>query len=418
MSRDARTAISPGPNAENMPAHDTDRVIADLRHHIERDEQNFVALLEESLGKARDRAADELDPVLFDALTWPTDFEAYTDYVANFLRWIPHQGQNEAWKHLGERDAYEQEVYDQLCHFFWLIDQDVGDNAGAVIENVDWFRDWLLECARDWGAFLDTPASFSEEILESFVKNAPQYRIEESLIDGKPNQPSGWLTFNQFFARQLNSGLRPIDSPLNNHIVTSPADCSYQQGFAIGDDSKIPGTRVKRTHEYGDVAELLGDSGYAPDFAGGTFVHYALPPSAYHRFHVPVAGRVREALTVDGRAYLKVSLADGGFDSHDDATTGYEFSQTRGVVILDTRESEAGDIGLVGLVPIGMSHVGSINLTAVPGHDVAKGDEFGYFLFGGSDMILLFQRHVELDVDTDGDFRFYGSPIIRCQTSG
>ncbi|MES1956103.1 phosphatidylserine decarboxylase [Salinisphaera hydrothermalis] len=415
MSRNASTAISPGPDAENMPAHHTDRVIRHLHDHIERDEQNFVALLEQSLKEARERAAEELREPLFEALTWPTDFNGYTAYVADFLRWIPYQSDHEAWQNAdSDRERHDQEVYDRLCHFFWLIDQNVGDDSSAIIENVDWFRDWLLECARDWGAFLDTPASFSEEILESFVKNAPQYRIEESLIDGKPNQPSGWLTFNQFFARQLNSGLRPIEAPQDNHVLTSAADCGYQRQFDIDEDSKIPATRVKRTHAYGDVAELLDGSTYADAFAGGTFVHYALPPSAYHRYHVPAAGRVREAFTVDGRAYLKVSLGEGGFNSHDDATTGYEFSQTRGVVILDTRESDAGDIGLVGLVPVGMSHVGSINLTAARDRDVAKGDEFGYFLFGGSDMILLFQRHVTPNFLTDLGFQLYGSRIATC----
>ncbi|MGB7755350.1 MAG: phosphatidylserine decarboxylase [Salinisphaera sp.] len=399
---------------EGRTRPDTDRVIHDLRDYVEKDDQNFVELLEDSLHKARDRAADELSDTLFNALRWPQDFEAYTDYVADFLRWIPHQAQDEAWKHLGERDQYEQEVFDRLCHFFWLIDQDVGDQQDAVIENVDWFRDWLLECARDWGTFLNTTDSFSEEILESFIKNAPQYRIEESLIDGQPNQPSGWLTFNQFFARELNAGLRPIAARTDNRVIASPADCSYQQQFEIGEDSTIPGTRIKRSHEYGDVSELLGHSEYADAFAGGTFVHYALPPSAYHRYHVPVSGRVRESFTLDGRAYLKVSLADGGFNSHDDATTGYEFSQTRGVVVLDTAESPDGDIGLVAAVPVGMSHVGSINLTAVAGADVAKGEEFGYFLFGGSDMILIFQRDVSPQFDTEGGFRLFGSEIGRC----
>ncbi|MDN2497194.1 hypothetical protein FHY52_10885 [Nocardia nova] len=33
---------------------------------------------------------------------------------------------------------------------------------------------------------------------------------------------------------------------------------------------------------------------------------------------------------------------------------------------------------------------------------MAKGDEFGYFTFGGSDIILLFQKGVEIDIDTVG----------------
>ena len=41
-------------------------------------------------------------------------------------------------------------------------------------------------------------------------------------------------------------------------VVASAADCAYQQQFTIDADSSIPGCRVKRTHQYGNVAELLG----------------------------------------------------------------------------------------------------------------------------------------------------------------
>lgn len=402
--------------------HDPDRVTDHLRDYAERCDRDFIGQLEASLAEAKTRAEKQLNPLLIQALRWPQTFDEYTDYVADFMRWIPCQSDDEVWRELSERDQYEQEVYDRLCHFFWLIDQDVAGSKtqtqGKIVEDVEWFRDWLLEVARDWGVFLDSPESFSDEILDQFVRNAPQYRIEESLINGRPNHPSGWLSFNQFFARQLNTGLRPIAAPQDNTVIASPADCAYQQQFAIGQDSTIPGCRVKRTHAYGDVAELLGDSPYAKAFAGGTFVHYALPPSAYHRFHLPVAGEVVDSRTVDGKAYLQVSLADGGFESHDDATTGYEFSQTRGVVVIDTQDAPAGDIGLVAAVPVGMSHVGSINLTALTGRPVAKGDEFGYFLFGGSDMILLFQEHTQPDIDTNPDFRQFGSRIGTCRQTG
>lgn len=43
--------------------------------------------------------------------------------------------------------------------------------------------------------------------------------------------------------------------------------------------------------------------------------------------------------------------------------------------------------------------------------DVAKGDEFGYFQFGGFDIIVLFQPGVDADMNTAAtDYRF-GTPI-------
>jgi len=234
-------------------------------------------------------------------------------------------------------------------------------------------------------------------------------------VGGRANAPSGWLSFNQFFARQLNPGLRPITDPASNLIVTSPADCTFQHTYDIGEQSEIPPTTLKGTHTYGSIDQLLEGSRYADIFAGGTFAHYMLPPWAYHRFHLPVSGRIEESFVIQGTVVMEVDLVEHEFVSSDATTTGFEFSQTRGVLILDTTGSPAGDVGIVAVVPVGMSHVGSVVLTAVEGTQVSKGDEFGYFQFGGSDIILLFQAGVATQVDTNTSPRHVGSPAVRCQ---
>lgn len=43
-------------------------------------------------------------------------------------------------------------------------------------------------------------------------------------------------------------------------------------------------------------------------------------------------------------------------------------------------------------LPIGMAQVSSVNMVAVEGAYLNKGEEFGYFMFGGSDIVLLFQE--------------------------
>ena len=48
---------------------------------------------------------------------------------------------------------------------------------------------------------------------------------------------------------------------------------------------------------------------------------------------------------------------------------------------MDTSGSEHGDVGIVMVVPVGMSHVASVNLITVDSTQVAKADEFGYFAF-------------------------------------
>jgi hypothetical protein len=116
---------------------------------------------------------------------------------------------------------------------------------------------------------------------------------------------------------------------------------------------------------------------------------------------------------LSGQVYMKVDLADHQLQSRDSTDTGYEFFQTRGVMVLDTATSGYGDIGMVAVVPVGMSHVASVNLTATRGATMPKGEEFGYFLFGGSDIIVLFQEGVDVQIDTDPAARKVGSVIAR-----
>jgi len=391
-----------------------DAIIERLKDTFDKD-KTLVARLERSIVQARDLAEANLDSKVFSALEWPRDLDEYDAYLKRFIRWVPQQSDAEAWRDQAPEDRFAKEVSDRLAHFFWLIDQKVDDGDTAIAENSEVFRDWLTEFARQWGSFLDTPESFSQDLLDSFVKNAPEYNVNESLVDGKPNMPSGWLTFNQFFARELNAGLRPVSDPASNLVVTSPADCLFQHEYDIDSDSSIPATTLKNAHKYGNIKQLIKGSQHAESFSRGTFVHYMLPPSAYHRFHVPVSGLVEESFVINGQVFMQVDMKDHQLQSSDSATTGYEFNQTRGVVTIDTAGCDGGDIGIVAVVAVGMSHVASVVLTTVEGKQLAKGEAFGYFQFGGSDIILLFQEGVDPQVDTSEAYRLVGSAVVQCR---
>lgn len=140
-----------------------------------------------------------------------------------------------------------------------------------------------------------------------------------------------------------------------------------------------------------------------------------MPVHAYHRYHVPVAGVLKESFRINGKVFMHVGLEDGQLQGIDSAASGYEFSQTRGVVTIDTAQSECGDIGVVAVIPVGMGHVSSVVLTAVENQYMAKGEEFGYFQFGGSDIIILFQQGVDPQLDKSQEFRLVGTPIARCR---
>ncbi|MCF6405507.1 phosphatidylserine decarboxylase [Chitinophaga filiformis] len=387
-------------------------VIQNLAKQIDQD-PFFADALTASLVAANARAKTSLDPELYAALNdlyssygWPVMPADYLVYLTNFAEVIPSENTNpkyDPWQNTSSQNGYSQEIYDRLCHFYWLVDQPLDgktlqDYRSAI--NDFSFADWLVEYANAWGSFLNTPESLTPETLASF-KNDPEYNLQD-YSDDEPN----WTSFNTFFYRQLNSlqpdgsPMRPVANPFDNTIISSPADCTFKAHYKIdgnGNVLDVDGNRtnvtLKKTHSIGNISDLLGPdaSQYASNFYNGTFVHYFLSPFDYHRYHAPVNGKVLYLGAVPGKVYLNVNISGGQFDAPDGAEDGYEFSQARGILVLETGDDR---VGKVVVAPIGMAQVSSVNMYSddLEGRPVQKGQEFGYFAFGGSDIIMLFEQ--------------------------
>jgi phosphatidylserine decarboxylase len=235
------------------------------------------------------------------------------------------------------------------------------------------FEDWSKAVVSEWGHFLDSPQSAAG--LQTFYDD-PSMKMEQYFVG-----PSGWLTFNQFFAREIKPGQRPIAGLGDGKTVVSPGDSVYKGAFPITDDATLEVKGI--SHK---IADLLQDSEYADKFAGGQFTHFFLSITDYHRFHVPFAGKVVEKKIVPGFAYIGVFVKPDGSTYLTDGET-YQFRQERGVIVLETEE-----LGYVAILPIGMGPVSSVELTPDLGATLHKGEEFGFFQFGGSDVIVLFQK--------------------------
>lgn len=254
-----------------------------------------------------------------------------------------------------------------LNKFYYLIDLSPKDALRTDAS----FQRWTRKFAEDWGTFLDSTES--AQGIKSFFSN-PSYHIEDYYV-----APSGWLTFNQFFARQVRPGKRPIDARCDDSVIVSPADSVFQGHWPIHGDSKISVKGFTWS-----VIEFLAGSPYQDRFKGGVFTHGFLNVNDYHRYHVPVGGVVREVRKIPGRVTLDVvKKQDGSLDAVDG--TGYQFTQDRGLIVIDS------PLGLVAVLPIGMAQVSSVTLTAEVGAALAKGEEFGFFSFGGSDIVTLFE---------------------------
>ncbi|MBN1323836.1 MAG: phosphatidylserine decarboxylase [Methanotrichaceae archaeon] len=354
-------------------------------------------MLEKSIAEAK-----EINP---DPTTNPVQsLSDYYDFIDSASELIP-------------RDVIENpsnltrdEILQSICYFYFLLDQPLPELEDKslyknAIQYYEPFSPWLLNFSNAWGAFLDTEDSWNQMTYQEFY-NDPRYGLQNDWYES----PSNWNTFNQFFSRYLKSpDARPIASPNDSAVVVSPADSVPQGTWAIDNNSSIQvedGLGVKLVRYY-NISDLLGkDSPYKDAFANGVLTHSFLNVNDYHRYHFAVGGTIKEKELVLQNVALEVAwdAEQGNYDPID--STGWQFSQTRGYVIVDT-----GRYGLVALIPMGMAQVSSVNFEedVVVGSTHEKGDMLGNFLFGGSDFVMLFQESAGFEMTaTSGDHILMG----------
>jgi phosphatidylserine decarboxylase len=184
--------------------------------------------------------------------------------------------------------------------------------------------------------------------------------------------PEVFKSFNEFFFRRLKPEARPIDRDPASAVF--PADGRHL-GFA--DVSKIEGIFVKGQRL--DLKKLIQDHRLAEKFSRGSMVLSRLCPVDYHRFHFPVGGIPEKPHFIEGPLFSVNPIALR-------QNIRFLFENRRARSLIETPEH-----GSVLMFEIGATNVGSIEYTFVPGERVQKGAEKGYFKFGGSSMITLFE---------------------------
>ena len=364
-----------------MSAHEpvTERLITVLEA-----EPRLKELLEKSI-----RAAGEENP---DPRTNPV--RSLEDY----LRFIDRCSSSMPWDLLdgtGDDGIYDR-IDQGLNYFYFLNDRPLAELDGhglynASVQYVRPYCDWLVEFARGWGEYLSRPETWGEEYL-ALVRSDERFGLGKGWYES----PDNWHSFNDFFSRRLSSpAARPIAAEGDDRIVCSPADSTPQGIWRIDHNNRIicNGEKSVKSQNFASVYDLLGlNSQFRECFAGGSITHSFLDVHDYHRYHFPVSGRVLEVNVTDQEC------ASGGLTRWDAQRRKYvldsglpdwQMSETRGCVIV---EMEAG--GLAALLPVGMSQVSSVNFgpDVRPGARFRKGDELGWFLFGGSDFVMVFQQ--------------------------
>ena len=334
------------------------------------------------------------------------------DSLESYYRFIDWSAIAMPWEISPQTDYVS--LYDRIDQsmgcFYFICDQplDALDDCGYYHNSLMYhepFRTWLIHFTSEYGALLSTEASWSDAYYQNALAN-PDFHLD----DGTYETPDHWHSFNDFFARRLSDpSMRPIASPEDESVVIAPADSAPQgvwqidgQGSVIAEEpAEIHGIAIK-TGTLKSIASLLEGSAYADAFAGGTMTHTFLDVNDYHRYHFPVSGTVLEAFVIPADdapgGVITWDAKANRYKEYYSDNYGWQSIETRGVVVLQTES-----YGLVAIVPVGMCEVGSVNFeeSVVPGAQVNKGDPMGYFLFGGSDIIMVFGPEADFSLTAE-----------------
>jgi len=203
--------------------------------------------------------------------------------------------------------------------------------------------------------------------------------VEEFDVDMSTAEKQEFNSFNDFFTRKLKNNARPVDS--DSTVAVSPADGKVLAFADISNsDFIIKGYRF-------DVVSFLDNAGLAQKYRDGTVVIIRLAPFDYHRFHFPISGSLSPSTRIDGSYYSVNPLA---------------LRKMTEIFCLNKRELTIISnpmFGEVAMVEVGATMVGSIVQTFT-GDVVKKGEEKGYFKFGGSTVVLLFEKN-KIRIDED-----------------
>ncbi|MCB0804714.1 MAG: phosphatidylserine decarboxylase [Bacteroidales bacterium] len=244
----------------------------------------------------------------------------------------------------------------------WLYHNPIGKLTLQTLVKRKFISDW-------YGNRMDSPNSVNK--IETFVED---YNVDLSIA-----QKHEFNSFNDFFTRKLKPGSRPVN--MNSNVVVSPADGKVLAYSNVGEqDFFAKGYRF-------NVSSFLQSDSLADVYKHGSLMIFRLSPPDYHRFHFPLSGHVSSLTKIEGDYYSVNPIAIRKMIE-------IFCENKREYVII----SNPG-FGDVIMAEVGATLVGSI-IQTYSGDRAIKGEEKGYFKFGGSTVLLLFKKD-EIEIDPD-----------------
>jgi phosphatidylserine decarboxylase len=196
----------------------------------------------------------------------------------------------------------------------------------------------------------------------------------------------GFKSWNDFFTRRFRESERPVACPNDDKVVVSACESTP---YGIATDVKRQDRFWIKSQPY-SLQDMLADDDSIDQFVGGTVYQAFLSATNYHRWHSPVAGTIVRAFLQEGTYY---SEADSEGKDAVEPTNSQSYIANVAARAIILIEADDPVIGLMAFVPVGMVEVSScmIDSKVTPGYHVAKGEELGYFQYGGSTHCLVFR---------------------------
>lgn len=267
---------------------------------------------------------------------------------------------------------------------FWMMTP-----SGMTVLRMPQMNDHINQIMKAWCRFLDSPDSryVLNETDEGWLcAKAYAYNDLDSYVIPDRGAPYwGFGSYNEFFHRDIKPATRPIDGKDDPSVINSPND---GVAWAVQYDVKASDAFWLKSQRY-SLADMLNYHQLTDRFVGGiVYQTYVNGGADWHRFTSPIDGTVVDAEIVTGYAWTESDATPA------DPTSG-TYSQgwaagvaTRGLIFID---SGIEKLGIVCVIPIGLTEVSSLDCFVKAGDKVKKGDQLGWFSFGGSSFAIVFQ---------------------------
>lgn len=215
------------------------------------------------------------------------------------------------------------------------------------------------------GLFLNS--HLSKIFIKKFVK--------DNNIDLTNCEKNKFKSYNDFFTRKLKN----INYDTNPNILISPCDSK----LLIKKINKNSYYNIKDTHYR--ILDILKNNDLANEFNNGYILVFRLEVTDYHRYHYIDNGYLLEKKEIKGRLHTVNPIAFRKYNVYKE--------NSRVINVLKTN-----NFGKIIQIEVGALCVGKINNNNLSNFN--KGDEKGYFLYGGSTVIILIKGNI---VNFDND---------------